>query len=241
MTDKRHVAAAPWWIFELIDSPNVYRKGLGEKFKLSTCASRQTALHARTQAESVANAEEVAMPAHFPLAKAFTLLEPGPIVLITTYDGKKPNVMTMSWTMVTEFTPRFAIATGAWNHSYAALKKSKECVIAIPTVDLIDQVLGVGTCTGTEVDKFKRFGFTPVAAGHVCAPLIKECLANIECKVVDIVTKHSIVILEGIAVHFDQHRAEARTLHAVGDGTFIVDGERINKRSLMKNRLPPGV
>jgi flavin reductase (DIM6/NTAB) family NADH-FMN oxidoreductase RutF len=220
---------------------NVYRKELEGKFKPIARASRQTTLHARTQAESVINAEEAAMPAPFPLAKAFTLLEPGPVVLITTFDGKKPNIMTISWTMVTEFTPRFAIATGAWNHSYAALKKTKECVIAIPTVDQIDQVLGIGTCTGTEVDKFERFGFTPVAASHVRAPLIRECLANIECKVIDIVTKHSIVILEGIAVHVDHHRTETRTLHAVGDGSFIVDGERINKRAQMLSKLPPGV
>jgi flavin reductase (DIM6/NTAB) family NADH-FMN oxidoreductase RutF len=211
------------------------------EFKPSARASRQTALHARTQAELVSNAEEVAMPAPFPLSKAFTLLEPGPVVLITTFDGKKPNIMTISWTMVIEFTPRFAIATGAWNHSYAALKKTKECVIAIPTVDLMDQVLGIGTCTGAEVDKFERFGFTPVAAIHVRAPLIKECLANIECKVVDIVTQHSIVILEGIAVHVDHHRTETRALHAVGDGTFIVDGNRINRRAQMLSKLPPEV
>jgi flavin reductase (DIM6/NTAB) family NADH-FMN oxidoreductase RutF len=179
--------------------------------------------------------------APFPLTKAFTLVESGPVVLVTTFDGKRPNIMTLSWTMVTDFTPRFALATGAGNHSYAALKNTKECVIAIPTVDLIDQVLGVGTSTGTEVDKFERFGFTPVAASHVRAPLIKECRANIECKVIDIITQHNIVMLEGIAVHVDRHRTETRTLHAVGDGTFIVDGERINKRELMKSKLPPGV
>ena len=41
--------------------------------------------------------------------------------------------MTISWTMVLGFTPVLAITTGAWNHSYAALRKYRECVIAIPT------------------------------------------------------------------------------------------------------------
>jgi len=45
--------------------------------------------------------------------KAFTLIEPGPVVLITTHDGSKSNIMTLSWIMVTDFTPRFAITTGA--------------------------------------------------------------------------------------------------------------------------------
>ncbi len=177
----------------------------------------------------------------YPLSKAFTLLEPGPVVWVTTFDGERPNVMTISWTMVMGFTPRFAITTGAWNHSFAALKKTKACVIAIPTVDLIDQVLGVGTCSGKDIDKFARFGLTAIAAKHVRAPLIQECLANIECKVVDIVRKHDIVVLEGLAAYFDVARTEQRTLHAVGDGSFVVDGERLNKRAKMLTKLPPGV
>jgi flavin reductase (DIM6/NTAB) family NADH-FMN oxidoreductase RutF len=176
-----------------------------------------------------------------PIGKAFTLLEPGPVVLVTTFDGEKHNVMTISWTMVLDFTPLFAITTGAWNHSYAALRKSRECVIAIPTVDLIDEVVGVGTCSGASSDKFIKFGLTPVKARRVRAPLIKECLANIECRVTDIVTRHNIVVLEGIAAYFDHSRKEMRTLHAIGDGTFVVDGRRLNRRKMMRSKIPDGV
>ena len=56
------------------------------------------------------------------LNKAFTLMEPGPVVLVTTHDGRKDNIMTISWTMVMDFTVVFAIATGAWNDSFAALR-----------------------------------------------------------------------------------------------------------------------
>ena len=174
------------------------------------------------------------------LGKAFTLLEPGPVVLVTTHDGVKDNLMTISWTMVMDFTPRFAITTGAWNHSYAALRQYKECVIAIATVDLIDQVVGIGTCSGADTDKFATFGLTAVRGKQVRAPLIKECLANIECKVVDIVERHNIVVLEGVAAYLDRSRAERRTLHAVGDGTFIVDGEILDRREMMRAKLPPG-
>jgi len=155
------------------------------------------------------------------ISKAFTLMESGPVVLITTNDGKKNNIMTISWTMVVDFSPVFAITTGSWNYSFAALQKTKECVISIPTVDMLDKVVGVGTCSGSETDKFKKFRLTPVKGKHVKAPLIKECLANIECKVVDIVGKHNIIVLEGVAAYFDNSRKEKRTLHAVGDGTLL--------------------
>ena len=175
------------------------------------------------------------------ISKAFTLMEPGPAVFVTTHDGKKNNIMTISWTMVMDFTPKFAITTGSWNYSYAALRKSKECVISIPTIDLLDQVVGVGTCSGADTDKFEKFGLTPVVGKCVKSPLIKECLANIECKVIDIVKKHNIVVLEGVAAYFDNSRKEKRTVHAIGDGTFVVDGRKLNRREMMRSKLPDGV
>ena len=175
------------------------------------------------------------------LNRAFTLIEPGPVVLVTTHDGRKNNVMTISWTMVVDFTPVFAITTGEWNHSFAALRKHRECVIAVPTVDLLDEVVGIGTCSGAATDKFARFRLTPVRGKVVKAPLIKECLANIECRVIDIVKKHDIVVLEGVAAHVDAAREERRTIHAVGDGTFIVDGRRLNRRKMMTSKIPQGV
>jgi flavin reductase (DIM6/NTAB) family NADH-FMN oxidoreductase RutF len=175
------------------------------------------------------------------LSKAFTLLEPGPVVLVTTRDRKKNNIMTVSWTMVLDFTPVFAITTGSWNYSFAALRKSKECVIAIPTVDMLDQVVGIGTCSGADTDKFAKFKVTPLCGKVVKAPLIKECLANIECKVIDIVAKHNIVVLEGLVVHMDSARKERRTVHAVGDGTFIVDGRKLDRRKMMASKIPDGI
>jgi flavin reductase (DIM6/NTAB) family NADH-FMN oxidoreductase RutF len=175
------------------------------------------------------------------LSNAFTLMESGPVVLVTTHDGKKDNIMTISWTMVIDFTPVFAITTGEWNHSFTALQRNRECVIAIPTVDLIDKVIRIGTCSGEDTDKFAAFRLTSVRAKLVRPPLIKECLANIECKVIDIVKRHNIVVLDAVAAHIDTARKERRTIHAVGDGTFIVDGRRIDRKKLMARKLLSGV
>jgi flavin reductase (DIM6/NTAB) family NADH-FMN oxidoreductase RutF len=175
------------------------------------------------------------------LGRAFTLIEPGPVVLVTTRAEGSNNIMTISWTMVLDFGAMFAITTGAWNHSFAALKKTRGCVIAVPTVDLLDKVVGIGTCSGADTDKFARFGLTPTLAKLVEAPLVAECLANIECKVIDMIAKHNIVVLEGVAAHYDPARKEKRLLHAVGDGTFIVDGRKLDRRKMMSSKLPPGV
>ena len=168
-------------------------------------------------------------------------MEAGPVVLVTTHSGHKENIMTISWTMVLDFTPVFAITTGEWNHSFAALRENRECVIAIPTVDMLDKVVGIGTCSGADTDKFAKFKLTPVRGKVVRSPLIKECLANMECKVIDIVKRHNIVVLEAVAAYIDTARKEKRTVHAVGDGTFIVDGRRIDRRKMMASKIPYGV
>jgi flavin reductase (DIM6/NTAB) family NADH-FMN oxidoreductase RutF len=175
------------------------------------------------------------------LNKVFTLMESGPVVLVTTHDMHKDNIMTISWTMVMDFTPKFAITTGNWNHSFTALCKNRECVIAIPTMDMLDKVVGIGTCSGVDTDKFAKFGLTPLPGKFGRAPLIKECLANIECKVIDLVKRHNIVVLQVVAAYIESQRKERRMVHAVGDGTFIVDGRKLNRTNMMASKLPDGL
>lgn len=170
-----------------------------------------------------------------PLSKAFQLIEPGPVVLVATACRGKSNLMTMSWHMVVDFTPRFGCIIGPWDHSYAALRETRECVLAIPTVDLATKVVDIGNCSGSEVDKFAAFGLTPLPAARVGAPLVAECLANIECRVVDdsLVDRYSLFVIEGVRAWVDPDRKERRTFHAVGDGTFRVDGRTLDLRERM--------
>jgi flavin reductase (DIM6/NTAB) family NADH-FMN oxidoreductase RutF len=175
-----------------------------------------------------------------PLSRAFTLIEPGPVVWVCTSAAGKHNIMTISWTMVMDFTPRLALTTGPWNHSFAALQSSRECVIAIPSADMLDVVVGVGMCSGRDTDKFARFGLTALKGKKVAAPLIGECMANIECRVVDFLDDFNIVVLDGVVAHEDEARGARRMLHAVGDGTFVADGERFDRRAAMAAKLPDG-
>lgn len=174
------------------------------------------------------------------IGKAFALLEPGPVVLVATNDGRKNNVMTVTWTMVLGFDARFAIATGPWNYSYGALCQTKSCTIAVPSADMIDTVVGIGMCSGADTDKFATFGLTALKAKHGPAPLIGECAANIECRVVDLIECHNIVVLEGLAA-YGEGPGRIRMLHAVGDGTFIADGRHLDRRAAMRAKIPPGL
>ena len=173
----------------------------------------------------------------FPLAKAYTLLEPGPVVLITTSHKGMPNIMSQSWHTMMEFEPPLVgcVISGR-NHSFDALKATRECVICIPTVELAKQVVAIGNCSGRKVDKFKRTGLTAVEASLVQAPLIAECYASLECRVADtrLVNSYNFFILEVIKAWVNPAVKNPKTLHHRGMGKFMVAGETIKLPSRMK-------
>jgi flavin reductase (DIM6/NTAB) family NADH-FMN oxidoreductase RutF len=173
----------------------------------------------------------------FPLSKVYGLLEPGPVVLVTTSGKERPNIMTMSWHTMIEFEPpTVGCVISNRNYSFEILKKTRNCVINIPTVELAEKVVGCGNTSGRRVDKFSIFGLTPVAASCVTAPLIDECYANLECTILDakMVEKYNFFILEVIKGWIDPSIKDPRTLHHRGRGSFMIAGETITLPSKMK-------
>ncbi|MGB8409104.1 MAG: flavin reductase family protein [Gallionella sp.] len=172
-----------------------------------------------------------------PLSKVYRLLEPGPVVLVSTAHRGKTNIMTQSWHTMMEFEPPLVgcVISGR-NHSFDALVATRECVISIPTVELAKQMVGIGNCSGRRVDKFKNFKLTPLPASQVSAPMIAECYANLECRVADsrLVNKYNFFVLEVVKAWIDPAMKNPRTLHHQGNGVFMVGGETIKLPSRMK-------
>jgi len=73
----------------------------------------------------------------FPLSEIRRYLEPGPIVLVSSSWKGKTNIMTMGWHMMLQFSPAlFGCYIWDGNHSFEMIRRSKECVINVPTTDL---------------------------------------------------------------------------------------------------------
>ena len=174
------------------------------------------------------------------IRRAFTYLESGAVLLVTTNDGMKDNVMTISWQMVMDFTPHIAITTGSWNESFATILKTKECCICIPAFDMVEAVVSVGTVHGSDCDKFDAFGLERAKAKKVKAPIITNCLAAIECKLDDYIEHHGILVFKGVQLWEAPDKEERRLIHANGDGTFFADGEFRNLRDNMRQGVPEG-
>jgi len=174
----------------------------------------------------------------FPVSEVRRFLEPGPIVLVSSQWKGESNIMTMGWHLIMEFEPSL-IGCYIWNanHSFSMVRQSKECVINIPTVELATQVVRIGNCSGRDVSKFEAFKLSPIKGEKVDAPLIKECYANLECKLIDssLIKKYSLFILEVVKAHVAISPKFPKTIHYRGDGLFMISGPTTSKyRKLFK-------
>jgi flavin reductase (DIM6/NTAB) family NADH-FMN oxidoreductase RutF len=176
----------------------------------------------------------------FPVAKVRRYLEPGPIVLVSSAWRDKTNIMTMGWHTMMEFTPSLVgcIVAGG-NHSFDLIRRSRECVINVPTTDLTHAVVGIGNCSGATVDKFKKFGLTAEPGQKVTAPLIAECHASFECRLKDdsLVDTYNFFIFEVVKAHVARRPKYPQTLHYTGDGVFMVSGKIISRRGRFKPEM----
>jgi flavin reductase (DIM6/NTAB) family NADH-FMN oxidoreductase RutF len=177
----------------------------------------------------------------FPVSNVRRFLEPGPIVLVSSAWKNQQNIMTMGWHMIMEFEPSL-IGCYIWNanHSFNMIRKSKECVINVPTVDIAAKVVSIGNCSGRDFNKFEKFNLTPMPGKIVSAPLIKECFANFECRLIDstLINKYSLFILEVVKAHVAFAPKFPKTIHYRGDGLFMISGHTVSKyRKLFKPEM----
>ena len=173
----------------------------------------------------------------YPMLKIRRYLEPGPIVLVSSAWKGKTNIMTIGWHMMMQFSPAlFGCYVWDGNHSFEMIRRSKECVINLPTTDLVNEAVGIGNCSGDKIDKFKKFGLTPVPGAKISAPLIKECYANFECKLADgsLISKYGLFIWEVVKAHVATSPKYPATLHYRGEGVFMVSGRSISLRKKFK-------
>ena len=174
----------------------------------------------------------------FPVDGIRRFMEPGPVILISSAYKGETDIMTCGWHMVMEYD---VIGCFIWdqNHSRELIRKSRECVINIPTADMAKTVVDIGNTTGAEIDKFEKFGLTKLPGERVKAPLIGECFANFECKLADasLIRKYSLFVFEVVKAHAPKSPRLPKMLHYTGDGIFLTSGQSLN----LSRRFKPHV
>jgi flavin reductase (DIM6/NTAB) family NADH-FMN oxidoreductase RutF len=168
----------------------------------------------------------------FPVGNIRRYLEPGPIVLVSSAWRDATNIMTMGWHTVMEFNPSLVgCVISEANHSFGMIRRSRECVINIPTTALAETVVRIGNSSGRDTDKFAAFGLTRARAAKVKAPLIKECYASFECQLADTswIRKYNFFVFEVVKAHVATRPRYPHTIHYRGEGRFMVAGPTVSR------------
>lgn len=174
----------------------------------------------------------------YPPSKVYRLIEPGPVLLVSTgplkgsasqssspstSQGSTPdapsiNLMTMGFHMMVQHAspPLIAVCIGPWDATYARLQATRECVLAVPSAELAPTVVDIGNCSADDgdggTDKFEKFGLQALPAHKVGAPLVggEHVMANIECVVEDdaMVGKYNLWVLKVVAACVNRQKLE---------------------------------
>lgn len=175
------------------------------------------------------------------LDRFFLEIEEGPVVLIATRHRGLDNVMCLSWLMPLGFDRGdcdIAIVTGPWNRSFESILGSGVCTICVPTESLMEQAVRAGSMSVSSGDKFAKLGLVKGEAKKIDCPVIEGCASYAGVKLVKYLKAYSILVLRPVEAGIDARVRKERKFHAVGDGTFFLDGEKRNLRRIMRAKIP---
>jgi flavin reductase (DIM6/NTAB) family NADH-FMN oxidoreductase RutF len=100
----------------------------------------------------------------------------------------KANIIAVSFCMpVSKEPPLIACAIGRSAYSCKLIESEKEFVVNVPTKDMEAKVYYCGFHSGYQVDKFKETGLTAKPAHIVNTAIIDECVAHMECRLIQVI------------------------------------------------------
>jgi flavin reductase (DIM6/NTAB) family NADH-FMN oxidoreductase RutF len=151
------------------------------------------------------------------LSSATRLIHPAHVVLVSCIGKRgKTNIITLAWCMPTSRRPpMLAISVAPKRLSHKMIVGTKEFVVNVPTMDIVKEMLFCGRRSGRRFDKFKETGLTPLRAKIVKPPIIKECIAHLECKLSQQITTgdHTIFVGEILVAYANE---------GIFDGTYDI-------------------
>jgi flavin reductase (DIM6/NTAB) family NADH-FMN oxidoreductase RutF len=118
---------------------------------------------------------------------AYRVLHPKIPVLIATVDREgKVNVAAFSWITTVSADPFIVtVSVAERRYTYNLLEQTGEFTVNIPTLNLLSKVWVCGSKSGRNEDKIKLTGFKLTPSHKIKAPIIDDCIANLECKVIN--------------------------------------------------------
>ena len=143
--------------------------------------------------------------------------------------------MALGWHTVLEFSPSlWGAMISSGNHSHHMIRESQQCIVNLPTAEMVETVSRIGNCSGDRVDKFEKFGLTKVEGEAVDVPAIAQCHASFECRLHDgaLIGSRNFFVFEIVKALVAERPAHPLTLHYQGNGSFMTAGKVVSRKAL---------
>jgi flavin reductase (DIM6/NTAB) family NADH-FMN oxidoreductase RutF len=103
--------------------------------------------------------------------------------------------------------PLVVVSIAPPRYSHSLIEKTGEFVLNIPTMEILNEMFFCGRRSGRNIDKFNETGLTRLPARKVKPPIIKECVAHLECKLYKQVPTgdHTLFIGEVLAAYVNEN------------------------------------
>ena len=164
--------------------------------------------------------------------QARDILKPAVVAAVVTKMGDKINLAPIVWQVVSSKYERPWVACVGLSHkscSLAAIKRTKEFVLAFPSRQQIEDVLYCGTVSGKTVNKAAATNLKFAPSREVHTPCLKSAVLNLECRAMKSVKLETFTIVIGEIVHarISSH-SSLEKIYALGNERFgVVTGVKI--------------
>ena len=141
-----------------------------------------------------------------PLAQAYRVTPTGLYLISTAYEGKRNVQFAFRALGISDAPPLLLIGIQDKNFSREMIQKSGEFVLNVCSENQLQAVDKSRDLSGREVeDKFVALGLTALPATRVQAPLVADCHASVECRVVSDFSTEGLHLFVGkaLAAHLD--------------------------------------
>lgn len=106
---------------------------------------------------------------------------------LTVSDGERTNTMTIGWGSIGYIwrMPIFMVMVRYSRYTHEIMSMAEEFTVSFPLNGQLKDALSIcGTKSGRDVDKFKECGLNTEKGLAVDTPIISDCDAHIECRIV---------------------------------------------------------
>lgn len=150
------------------------------------------------------------------IEKAMKAKNPENVALIVTKDDKgRVDITPICWFMNASYKGPETWAISLWKGHYSTelIKKNREFVLCIPSIKHKKAISFCGSVSGRNINKLDKCNFKLFNSTKIKTPMIKDCIACFECKLIKSMLVYDQMLFVGKVVSAKYFKKGRKVYH----------------------------